>query len=82
MKGVSYLGVGANRGRSVSVRGIVPVSSGWFCITNQRLVFSGNAKSFTVDCKKVLSTQIHSDGITISPKTVLDPQLCSSPKLR
>lgn len=68
MKGVSYR-VGASRGRSVSVRGIVPVSSGWFCITNQRLVFSGNAKSFTVDRKKVLSTQIHSDGITISPET-------------
>jgi hypothetical protein len=65
MKGISYR-VGASRGRSVSVRGVVPVSSGWFCITSQRLIFSGNAKSFAVDRKKVLSTQMHSDGIAVA----------------
>jgi peptidoglycan hydrolase-like protein with peptidoglycan-binding domain len=66
MKGVSYR-VGASSGTSVSVRGVVPVSVGNFCITSHRLVFSGNAKSFAFDRKKILSTKVHSDGITIAP---------------
>jgi hypothetical protein len=66
MKGVSCR-VGASGGTSVSVRGVVPVSVGYFCITSHRLIFSGNAKSFAFDRKKILSTKIHSDGITIAP---------------
>jgi hypothetical protein len=66
MKGVSYR-VGASSGTSVAVRDVVPVSVGSFCITSHRLIFSGNAKSFAFDRKKILSTKLHSDGITIAP---------------
>ena len=67
MKGVSYR-VGASRGRSVPVRGVVPVSTGCFCITSQRLIFAGNVKSFAVDRRKILSTDVLSTESPLLPK--------------
>jgi hypothetical protein len=66
MKGVSVR-MGAYRGQSVANRGLVPVSDGSFCITNQRIAFVGTTKSFSVDRTKVLSIQLYADGLGLAP---------------
>lgn len=53
-KGVSYK-IGGSRGYSVSERGDVPVSSGNLIITNMRIVFNGDKKSFNFKFGKILS---------------------------
>lgn len=64
-KGVTYR-VGQNRGKMVSETGIVDVDSGSFIITNQRLIFVGNKKSFSYDYKKLLAWNVYSDGISLN----------------
>lgn len=65
MKGVSYR-VGQSRGEMISESGIVPVSVGDFVITNQRLIFSGDRKSFNTTYDKILDYELFSDGIRLS----------------
>jgi hypothetical protein len=63
-KGVSYR-VGAQRGHLVSQTGIVPVSTGNLVVTSKRVMFIGDKKGFNLQLDKVLSLELHSDGITI-----------------
>ncbi len=65
MKGVTVR-VGASRGQSVPVVDSVPVSVGNLIITNQRLVFQGDAKSFADGLGKVIDVHPYSDGLKFS----------------
>jgi hypothetical protein len=63
-KGVSWR-IGGSRGRHVSERAVVPISEGPLMITNQRVVFLGNAKTFTAPWSKVLVVEPFVDGLQI-----------------
>ncbi len=65
MKGVSFR-VGQHRGRLISQTGHVPVSTGILYITNERLVFQGDAKSFATDLNKIFEVQPAMDGLRFS----------------
>lgn len=65
MKGVSYR-VGASKGHLVSDKAIVPVSTGSLVITNQRVLFSGSAKSFATRLDKILNIEPLMDGLKLS----------------
>jgi hypothetical protein len=71
-KGVTYR-VGASRGRMVSERRAVPVSHGVLALTNQRIIFNGDAKSLAAKWGKVLSLNHLSDGIQISMENKAQP---------
>ena len=64
-KGVNWR-VGSTRGRLVSEKGNVPVDEGQFIITDQRLIFNGDIKSFDTNLTKIISVNIHPDGMTYS----------------
>ncbi len=61
-KGVRYR-VGQNRGHIQSERGMVPVSEGYFIVTNQRIVFSGDKKTVATPFNKLIDLQVYSDAI-------------------
>lgn len=65
VKGIRF-NVGQQRGQYLSTSGIVPVSEGYFVITNKRLVFSGNRKSVASDFAKLLDFQVYSDVLQFS----------------
>lgn len=65
MRGVSYR-VGSSRGTIQSQTGLVNVSSGNFVITNSRLMFSGQNKSFAHDFSKLIDIQMYADAIQFS----------------
>lgn len=65
MKGVTYR-VGQQRGHIETRSGIVPISNGYFNITNKRLVFSGNNKSVSSALNKLLDLQLYSDALQFS----------------
>lgn len=65
MRGVSYR-VGQSRGRMESTSGIVPISTGEFAITSQRLVFSGDRKSVNAPYSKLQNLEMFSDGLRFS----------------
>lgn len=64
-KGVTYR-VGQTRGQLVSETGIVPVSRGKFVLTNQRVAFLGDRKSFSIPWNKILDFQLFSNGARVS----------------
>ena len=64
-KGVSYR-VGAQRGRLVSDRDVVPVSPGDFIVTSRRVIFRGLRKGFNTRLDKLLNVQLFSDGILLT----------------
>ena len=64
-KGVNWR-VGSTRGRLVSEKCNVPVDEGQFVITDQRLIFNGDIKSFDTNLTKIISVNIHPDGMTYS----------------
>ncbi len=64
-KGVSYR-VGSNRGHIVSDTAVIPVSSGEFIITNKRVIFRGDAKSFNLRLDKLLELNFYSDGVRLT----------------
>lgn len=64
-KGVSYR-VGAHRGHLVADRALVPVSTGDLIITDRRVVFRGNAKSFNLRLDKILEIGLCSDGARLT----------------
>lgn len=68
MKGVTYR-VGQSRGRVVTDSAVVKVSAGSLVITNRRIVFGGNTKSFSIALDKVLDVAMFSDGLRISGST-------------
>lgn len=67
-KGVSYR-VGAQRGRMVSKTAVVPVSRGALVLTNKRVVFAGDRKSFSHPWARILALNLFEDGAQISSTT-------------
>ena len=65
MKGVTYR-VGAYRGHLVSDKAVLPVSSGNLIITNRRVIFQGDSKSFAFSLNKMLELHLYSDGIRLT----------------
>jgi hypothetical protein len=61
-KGVHYR-VGGFRGHVEAQKGMVPVSRGSLVLTNQRLIFQGDRKSFDVPWDKVLDIEFFGNGI-------------------
>src|SRR5215813_13979532 len=73
MKGVNFR-VGAHRGNLVSETENVPVSSGTLIITNLRIAFVGDRKSFSTEFRKILDAQPAMDGIRFSEKGKQKPR--------
>jgi hypothetical protein len=67
-KGVSYR-VGAQRGHIVVDRATIPISSGPLVITNQRLIFAGDRKSFALKLQKILQINCFGNGIKVDGDT-------------
>lgn len=65
MKGVTYR-VGASKGNLVSETAVVPTSTGKLVITDRRVVFSGDKKSFNIKLDSVLNLDMYSDGLNIT----------------
>ncbi len=65
MKGVSYR-VGSHRGHIVTDTAVVPVSSGELIVTNKRVIFRGDAKSFNIRLDKLLELNFYSDGVRLT----------------
>ena len=63
-KGLTYR-VGGTRGHSVAVKANVPTSDGTLLVTDQRIIFSGDAKSFSVTLEKMLNFHLFSDGLSL-----------------
>lgn len=61
--------VGAARGKMVSQYGLVKVSSGRFIITNKRLMFAGDKKSFSVPFGKLVNIEMAEDGVVLGMAT-------------
>ncbi|MBK8305259.1 MAG: hypothetical protein IPK98_18480 [Chloracidobacterium sp.] len=80
MKGVSFR-VGAHRGQIQSERALVPVSQGVFNVTNQRLVFSGDAKSNSTAYPKLLDFQVYADAIQYSITSRQKPVIVGFPTI-
>jgi hypothetical protein len=72
VKGVS-LRFGQMRGQSYSIKDLVPVSNGYFIITNKRLVFSGNTKSISTAFNKLLDLQLWADALQFTSTTRQKP---------
>jgi hypothetical protein len=66
-KGVRYR-VGGSRGRMVAITGVVQVDVGELHITNQRCVFDGRGKSFSIPHKKLISFEPANDGLQLNPE--------------
>lgn len=64
MKGVYYR-VGAHKGERVQTKHTELADAGLFVITNKNIHFKGAEKSIRIPIKKLLSVDLHSDGITI-----------------
>jgi hypothetical protein len=64
-KGISYR-VGASRGQLIVDKANVPVSSGDLILTNKRIVFRGDKKSFNYRLDKLLDVQLYSDGLLLT----------------
>lgn len=61
-----YFRTGGVRGHIETRKGIVPTSTGRFVLTNQRLIFLGDAMSIDVPWSKILNVDFYQDGIRIS----------------
>jgi hypothetical protein len=67
-KGLSYR-VGAHRGQLIADSAVVPVSYGELVITNKRIVFKGDKKSFSLKLEKILNIEFYSDGVNMSEES-------------
>jgi len=65
MKGVSYR-VGSHRGHIVTDKAVMPVSEGDLVITNKRVIFRGDAKSFSSKLDKLLEINCYADGVRLT----------------
>ena len=65
MKGVSYR-VGGHRGHITTDTGLVSVSSGDLVITNKRIIFKGDRKSFAIKLDNLLGTELFTNAIYLS----------------
>ncbi|MBS3933699.1 MAG: hypothetical protein KGZ35_05025 [Truepera sp.] len=64
-KGLSYR-VGGHRGHIVTDTAVVPVSFGELIVTNKRVIFRGDAKSFNIRLDKLLELNLYSDGVRLT----------------
>jgi hypothetical protein len=64
-KGVSYR-IGAHRGHLITDTAVLPVSTGELVITSRRVIFRGDAKSFTIRLDKLLELQFYDDGVRLT----------------
>ena len=64
-KGVTYR-VGASRGQLVVDKANVPVSTGDLVLTNKRVVFRGDKKSFNYRLDKLLDVQLFAEGLLLT----------------
>lgn len=74
MKGVSYR-VGSSRGHIESTTGIVAVSEGDVLISNKRLIFRGDKKSFASKLENILDIQLFTNGVHFSENNKSKPRL-------
>jgi hypothetical protein len=72
-KGITFR-TGGTRGQLVSDTADVPISEGNFIITNRRLIFQGQAKSFETKLEKILDIHNHLDGIRYSESNKQKPR--------
>jgi hypothetical protein len=73
-KGVSFR-VGSHRGQLVKQTADVAVSAGSLVITNQRLIFIGDRKSFSAKWDKIVSLEPAIDGLRFSESNRQKPRL-------
>ncbi|GIV46330.1 MAG: hypothetical protein KatS3mg036_1148 [Ignavibacterium sp.] len=64
-KGISFR-IGSHRGHLVSERAYVPVSDGELIITNKRIIFRGDLKSFSIKLEKLLYLEIDGNFVNLS----------------
>jgi hypothetical protein len=64
-KGLTYR-VGAQRGHIVTEKAMVPVSTGNLVISNLRVMFLGNKKSFNVLLGKIMDIHMYADGLQLT----------------
>lgn len=79
MKGVSYR-VGGHKGHYEVDKGNVEVSSGDLIITNKRIVFSGDKKSFSTRLDKIIDINLFNNGLQFSEINKNKPRLISFKK--
>ena len=65
VKGVSYR-IGGHRGQLVIDKAVIPVSNGELVITNNRVIFGGSTKSFSIGFDKLLEFYMYSDGVRLT----------------
>lgn len=66
-RGVTYR-VGVTTGRTISVSDMVQIDSGRLIMTNQRCVFDGQRKSFSIPFAKLISFDPYANGIELNPE--------------
>lgn len=74
MKGVSYR-VGSHKGHIVNETGVVSVSTGDLIITNKRVIFRGDMKSFAIKLDDLLGTQVFTNGIYLTENNKPAPRM-------
>ena len=65
VKGVSFR-VGQQKGQLVSQTGLITVSTGYFIVTDRRVVFSGDRKTVATPLEKLLDLHVFTDGLSYS----------------
>jgi len=78
MKGVT-IHSGGSHGHAV--KGIVAVAAGELVITNQRVIFAGDAQSFSLPLSKLINVTNYSDGIAFHEDHKTQLLACSDPFL-
>lgn len=67
-KGLTYR-VGQSRGRLVTDKEVQAVSRGEIVVTDRRVIFRGDAKSFEIRLEKLLEVEMFSDGVRLTGST-------------
>ena len=65
MKGVTFR-VGGTRGHMIAERDMIPISFGDLIVTNQRVIFRGDKKSFQLLMSKLLEFEAYGDGLRLT----------------
>ncbi len=79
MKGVHYR-IGGSKGHIVSEKQNVKVSSGQLIITNKRIIFSGDKKSFSTKMDKLIDINLFNNGLRFSEINRNQPRLLTFEK--
>jgi len=79
MKGVNYK-IGGHKGHYVVDKANVKVSSGKLIITNKRIIFSGDKKSFSIRLDKIIDISLFTNGLKFSEINKNEPRLITFEK--